>query len=104
MRDYADIAKPLTKLLSGEDGRISEKMWDKKPVLLDEEALEAFEKVKRALISHDIILHYSDFGKEFHLITDASNYALGAVLQQDSRPISFISRTLSKTEENYTVK
>ncbi|GBO99878.1 Retrovirus-related Pol polyprotein from transposon gypsy [Eumeta japonica] len=45
------------------------------------------------------MLHYPDFTKEFQLTTDASEYALGAVLAQNDRPIMFISRTLSKAEE-----
>ena len=33
--------------------------------------------------------------------TDTSNYAIGAVLEQDKKPLMFLSRTLNKTEENY---
>lgn len=47
------------------------------------------------------MLAYPNFNKEFSLTTDASNFALGAVLSQEDKPIIFISRTLSKTEENY---
>lgn len=45
------------------------------------------------------MLQYPDFSKPFVLTTDASNYALGAVL---SKPIAFASRTLTRTEENYS--
>lgn len=53
------------------------------------------------MVSQDIVLAYPDFEKPFELTTDASNFALGAVLSQSDRPIAFISRTLSKTEEHY---
>ena len=47
------------------------------------------------------MLHYPDCEEAFELTTDASNYALGAVLSQDGRPICLLSRTLSSAEENY---
>ncbi|KAH8386072.1 hypothetical protein KR093_007578, partial [Drosophila rubida] len=62
-----------------------------------------FHKLKTSLSSADVILSYPNFQKEFHLTTDASNFAIGAVLEQEGKPITFISRTLSKTEENYAV-
>lgn len=99
--NYAKLAKPLSSLLRGEDGRISRTLSSKKSVSLNREAIEAFKKLKSSLVSPDVILHYPDFKKEFHLTTDASNFAVGAVLSQENRPISFLSRTLSKAEENY---
>jgi len=65
------------------------------------EAIEAFKKLKSSLVSPDVIFHYPDF-KEFHLTTDASTFAVGDVLSQENRPISFLSRTISKAEENYS--
>lgn len=53
------------------------------------------------MTSEDVMLAYPDFEKDFQLTTDASNYALGAVLEQNGRPIIFISRTLNKAEEHY---
>lgn len=103
IRDYAKLAKPLTTLLRGEGGRISTRMSDKVQIQLNQEAIEAFIKLKRSLSSEDVILSYPNFKKEFHLTTDASNFAIGAVLEQEGKPITFISRTLSKTEENYAV-
>lgn len=54
----------------------------------------------------DPILIFLDFSKEFILTTDASDYAIGAVLSQGpvgkDRPIAYASRTLNSTEENYS--
>lgn len=106
VKDYAKIAKPLTKLLRGEDGhrQISKNNSKNFSISLDEEAKQAFQVLKEILSSNDI-LAFPDFDKPFILTTDASDKALGAVLSQNfhdgERPITFISRTLSKTEENY---
>lgn len=101
IKDYAKIAKPLTSLLRGEEGRMSKKMSAKIPIVLNNDALEAFDKIKRTLASEDTMLSFPNFDKEFHLTTDASNYAIGAVLEQEGKPITFISRTLSQCEEHY---
>lgn len=101
IRDYAKIAKPLTMLLRGEAGRSSKHSSNKIEVRLNQEATDALNKLKTTLTSDDVMLAYPDFKREFVLTTDASNYALGAVLSQDNRPIAFLSRTLSRTEENY---
>lgn len=101
IRDYAKIAKPLTTLLRGEAGRSSKYMSKKIMIDLDQEAMDAFIKLKTILASEDVMLAYPDFSKEFTLTTDASKYALGAVLSQENRPIVFLSRTLSKPEEHY---
>lgn len=101
VKDYAKIAKPLTNLLRGEEGRVSRNLSSKKVIEVDGPARTAFDKIKNILASRDVILTYPDFDKNFELTTDASNHAIGAVLSQDNRPITFISRSLSKAEENY---
>ena len=57
------------------------------------------------MLISDPILIYPDFDKPFVLTTDASNYAIGAVLSQihdgKDHPIAFASRTLNKHEINY---
>lgn len=94
IKGFAKIAKPLTSCL-----RKGESITYTKPFL------EAFEKCKSILTSSQVLI-YPDFEKPFILTTDASNYAIGAVLSQgpvgQDRPIAFASRTLSKTEENYS--
>lgn len=70
-------------------------------LFLSPEAKEAFDKIKNSLSSTEVMLQYPDYSKDFHLITDASNYAVGAVLEQHKKPIIFLSRTLSKAEKHY---
>jgi len=53
------------------------------------------------LASGDCLLSYPDFKRPFDLTTDASVFGLGAVLSQDGRPITMISRALRDSEENY---
>lgn len=101
IKDYAKLAKPLNSYLRGENGRTGRNESSTKKISLNRDALDAFEKLKKSLISQEVVLAYPNLSKEFHLTTDASNYALGAVLEQSGRPITFLSRSLNKTEENY---
>lgn len=55
----------------------------------------------REKIQENIELFQPDFSQPFDFTTDASNRAIGAVLPQHSHPVTFISRTLNRTEENY---
>ena len=53
------------------------------------------------------LLAHPDFTKPFHLQTDASNVGLGTTLLQSDdndqlRPIAYISRSLTKAEQNYS--
>lgn len=95
IKDYAKLAKPLTKYLKK----------DEIVNIHNEDFKKGFEKLKQILTS-DQILTYPDFDLPFILTTDASNYALGAVLSQIQgnveKPIAFGSRTLNKTEINYS--
>uniref|UniRef100_A0AAG5D8F6 RNA-directed DNA polymerase n=1 Tax=Anopheles atroparvus TaxID=41427 RepID=A0AAG5D8F6_ANOAO len=95
IRDYAKLTKPLSKCLK-KDATVN---------FNQEEYRTSFEELKK-IISSDQILIYPDFKLPFILTTDASNYALGAVLSQmqdgKERPIAFGSRTLNETESNYS--
>lgn len=101
IKDYAAIAKPLTKYLRGENGHVGTKQSKNVRITFDEGAISAFEKIKNILASEDTLLLYPDFRKPFDLTTDASSHAIGAVLSQNGRPITMISRTLSSTEESF---
>lgn len=100
IENYARLAKPLTKYLSGENGKISQYMSRRTEINIDEQGVFTFEKLKN-LLSRQVELAQPDFNKKFILTTDASNEAVGAVLSQDGKPITFISKTLSSTEQNY---
>lgn len=59
----------------------------------------------KRIMAEDVTLTIVDFSKEFILATDASDFAIGAVLLQQEpkgeRPIYFFSRVLNEHEENY---
>lgn len=93
LKDFAKTVKPLNNLLK-----------DGIPYNWDLEHDNAFKTIKNMLISEPI-LQYPNFEKEFILFTDASQYALGAVLSQGElgkdKPVAYASRTLNKAETNY---
>lgn len=92
MPNFAELAYPLNKLCR----KNASFVWDKK-------CQSAFEKLKEIILAPPV-LEYPDFSEqnEFILQTDASNYAIGAILSnKNGRPVSFASRTLNKSEINY---
>lgn len=91
IKDYSKIAHHLIKYLK-QGAKIDTN---------DKEYKTAFEKLKK-LLKNDPILIHPDFDKTFTLVTDASNFALGAVLMQGNRAVSFASRTLNGHEKNYS--
>lgn len=92
IKDYAKIAHPLIKYLK-KDSKINSN---------DPQYIQAFENLKILISSHPI-LRYPNYDKTFTITTDASDYAIGAVLSQDGHPICYVSRTLNKHERNYSV-
>lgn len=104
IRDFANIAKPLTNLTRGPNAQVKASQSKKVKINLNGKELDSFKHLKEALSSSEV-LAFPDFEKPFVLTTDASNHAIGAVLSQGEigkdRPITFISRSLNKTEENY---
>lgn len=94
IQDFSKITRPISKYLK-KDSTVDVK---------DITYINAFNTLKK-IISTDQILAYPQFELPFILTTDASGYALGAVLSQMQegieRPIAFASRTLSETESRY---
>ncbi len=97
IQNYAKIARPLIDLTKG---NVSRRKSATTRVQLNKEQLQAFEKLRQALSSTPV-LKIPQLGEPFQVITDASDYALGAILLQDGRPIAFESRQMSPAEKGY---
>ena len=80
---YSSIAVPLTNLTKKSVG------WN-----WTGRCQDAFEKLKRSLVEAPL-LRTPDEAKPYDVITDASDYGLGAVLLQEGQPVAFESRKLN---------
>lgn len=105
IKDLAKISKPLTLLLREEKDSQNTCATKNKKITFGETEKKTFATLKTLLTSSDV-LTYPNFNKPFIITTDASNFAIGAVLSQGEigkdKPIHFASRTLNKAEENYS--
>ena len=95
VRDFADIAAPLFDLLQKNDRF----QWTSTHS-------ESFEHLKRALLEN-VVLHIVRFDQPFFLRCDASEAAVGSVLEQHSgkgelRPVAFYSRKLTKGQHAWS--
>ncbi|GBG78802.1 hypothetical protein CBR_g28025 [Chara braunii] len=83
VRNFSTIAAPLRRLLK------KEAIWQ-----WDKDCTSALKKLKRALIEYPV-LKVADPSLPFVVTTDASQYGIGAVLQQDDdngyRPVELMS-------------
>lgn len=71
------------------------------PFVWDAACEKAFQDVKHAL-THAPTLALPNFLLPFMVVTDASIEGIGAVLQQEGRPLAYESRRLIPAEVNYT--
>ena len=72
-----------------------------------EEQQKAFDKLKQVFTTK-LVLVVLNLDKEFRVEADASNYTTGGVLSMRCsdkkwRPVAFISKSLSETEQNYEI-
>ncbi|GBG92903.1 hypothetical protein CBR_g57661 [Chara braunii] len=83
VRNFSTIAAPLLRLLK------KEAIWQ-----WDKDCTSALKRLKRVLIEYHV-LKVADLSLPFVVTTDASQYGIGVVLQQDDgngyRPVEFMS-------------
>jgi transposase InsO family protein len=94
VRNYAKIAAPLQELTRKDI-----------PFVWTEKRQAAFEQLKEKMCTAPV-LRIPDVTKPFRVVTDASDYAIGAVLEQQDEngkwhPCAFISKQLSDAEKNW---
>ena len=93
--NFAKIAQPLTELTK----KNRHFVWT-------DECQKAFETLRTAL-SEAPILAFPDTNKPYKLYTDASNYAIGAALVQESafgeRVIQYLSHQLNDTQQRWPI-
>ncbi|CAM8987836.1 unnamed protein product [Rhodiola kirilowii] len=94
IKDFSKIARPLTHLLC-----------NNVDFNFDKGCLEAFEKLKKNLVSAPIV-QSPKWDLPFELMCDASDYAIGAVLGQRVEKklhvIYYVSKVLDSAQLNYT--
>ena len=94
IRDFSKIARPLCRLLE-KDAKFN----------FDESSQYSFEEIKSRLVEAPIMAK-PEWNKEFEIMCDASDYAMGAVLGQKAdkvfRAIYYSSKTFNEAQENYS--
>ncbi|GBN21404.1 Retrovirus-related Pol polyprotein from transposon opus [Araneus ventricosus] len=99
IKNASAVQAPLFDLVK------SNKRKDKSRIEWNESTLQTFEDCKQAL-SNAALLAFYDPSASLSLYTDASDIAIGAVLQRNSgrqsEPLAFFSRKLSDSVKNYS--
>ena len=94
LRDFSKIARPLCRLLE-KDTKFS----------FDESCQKAFEEIKSRLVEAPI-MEKPDWNREFEIMCDASDFAMGAVLGQKEekvfKAIYYARKTFNEAQENYS--
>ena len=93
IRDFSKVARPLCRLLE-KDAKFN----------FDESCQNSFEEIKSRLVEAPIMAK-PDWNKEFEIMCDSNDYAMGAVLGQKDdkvfRAIYYSSKTFNEAQENY---
>ena len=101
IKDFAKKSKPLVELTAGENSTKKKELVDLTP-----EAREAYRRLKEELITAPV-MHLPLPGVPYVLETDASGFALGAVLSQRSpvdgklHPVAYASKVLDAAQRRY---
>nr|GEU81201.1 reverse transcriptase domain-containing protein [Tanacetum cinerariifolium] len=94
IQDFSKIARPMTHLLEKET-----------PFIFLKECIEAFNTLKKKLTKASILVA-PDWDLPFEIMYDASDFAVGAVLEQRKtkhfQPIHYASKTKMDAQAHYT--
>ena len=94
IKDFSKIYKPLCRLLE-KDAKFD----------FDEARKAAFDQIKYRLVTAPIMVT-PDWNKEFEIMCDASDFAMGVVLGQRIekmfKAIHYASKTFNEAHENYS--
>ena len=94
IRNFSKISRPLCRLLEKDT-----------KFVFDESCRAAFEEIKSRLVEAPIMAT-PDWNKEFDIVFDVSDYAMGAALGQMTdkifRAIYYASKTFNEAQENYS--
>ena len=94
IRDSKKISRPLCRLLE-KDAKFD----------FDESCRSAFEEIKSRLVTTPI-METINWNKEFEILCDAGDYAMGAVLGKRTekifKAIYYARRTFNEAQENYS--
>jgi hypothetical protein len=97
VRNFTEVARPLHNLT------MKDHKWE-----WGHRQQHAFQTLKDIICAPPILIH-ADPEERFHIETDASNYAYGAVLSQQSKedqrqhPVAFFSKSMTVAERNYGI-
>ena len=91
IQGYASITRSLYGLL--QDSQPNRLSWS-------DSHEKSFNALKSELTSAPV-LQLPDFDKPFTVVSDAFDFAVGAVLLQDDHPVAYASRKLNSAELNY---
>ncbi|GJT28748.1 reverse transcriptase domain-containing protein [Tanacetum coccineum] len=94
IQDFSKIARPMTHLLEKET-----------PFVFSKDCIDAFQTLKKKLTEAPILV-VPDWNLPFELMYDASDFAIGAVLEQRKmkhfQPIHYASKTMTEVQIHYT--
>nr|GFA83308.1 reverse transcriptase domain-containing protein [Tanacetum cinerariifolium] len=92
IKDFLKISRPMTHLLEKNS-----------PFIFSNECIQAFITLKEKLTEASILIA-PNWDQPFELMCDASDYAIGAILGQESRSISdpYSTLAMNQAEANYT--
>jgi len=96
VKNYSTLAQPLFNLTKKDI-----------PFHWDQEEKQVFCSLQSILTTAPVLI-LPDYGKPFTLITNASNYATGTILEQEdafghSHPVAYFSKSLQPVERNYKI-